>query len=110
MARATQISAPISKETKDLLERQAKATGVKKGHLIESALRYHLRALQELPADVLVPARIVLTNLDCLLKVLARHADQLHVTEAKGAAALNARRAVELPTPDRAVEHSPDVA
>ena len=62
MARATQISAPISKETKELLERQAKVTGVKKGHLIESALRYHLRALQELPADVLVPARIVLTH------------------------------------------------
>ena len=62
MSRATQISAPISKETKELLERQAKATGVKKGHLIESALRYHLRALQELPADALVPARIVLTR------------------------------------------------
>ena len=62
MARATQISAPISKETKELLERQAKATGVKKGHLIESALRYHLRALQELPAEALVPARIVLTR------------------------------------------------
>lgn len=61
MARAVQISAPISKETKDLLEKQAKATGVKKGHLIETALRYHLRALQELPADVLVPARIVLS-------------------------------------------------
>ena len=62
MARATQISAPVSKETKELLERQSKATGVKKGHLIESALRYHLRALQELPADVLVPARVVLTR------------------------------------------------
>jgi uncharacterized protein (DUF1778 family) len=62
MARSTQISSPISKETKELLERYAKATGVKKGHLIETALRYHLRALQELPADALVPARIVLTR------------------------------------------------
>ncbi len=62
MARATQISAPISKETKDLLEQHVKATGVKKGHLIESALRYHLRALHELPADVLVPPRLVLTR------------------------------------------------
>lgn len=62
MARTTRISAPISKETKDLLERQARATGIKKGHLIEVALRYHLRALQELPADALVPARIVLTG------------------------------------------------
>ena len=62
MARAAQISAPISTETKALLERQAKATGVKKGYLIESALRYHLRALQELPADALIPPRIVLTR------------------------------------------------
>lgn len=62
MPRATQISAPISRETKELLERQVKATGVKKGFLIESALLYHLRALQELPADALIPARIVLTR------------------------------------------------
>jgi uncharacterized protein (DUF1778 family) len=62
MARATQISAPISNETKELLEQHVKATGVKKGHLVESALRYHLRALHELPADVLVPPRLVLTH------------------------------------------------
>ncbi len=62
MSRAIQISAPISKETKDLLEEHVKTTGVKKGHLIESALRHHLRALQELPADVILPPRIVLTR------------------------------------------------
>lgn len=62
MARATQISAPISNETKELLEQHVKATGVKKGRLIESALRYHLRALHDLPADVLVPPRLVLTR------------------------------------------------
>jgi hypothetical protein len=62
MARVTQVSAPISEETKELLERHVKATGVKKGRLIESALRYHLRALHELPADVLVPPRLVLTR------------------------------------------------
>ena len=62
MPRAAQISLPITNETRDLLERQAKATGVKKGYLIETALRYHLRALQELPVDALVPARIVLTR------------------------------------------------
>lgn len=61
-ARAAQISAPVSKETKELLDRHVKATGVKKGHLIEAALRYHLRVLHELPADVLVPERIVLTR------------------------------------------------
>jgi hypothetical protein len=62
MARATQVSAPISNETKELLEQHVKATGVKKGRLIESALRYHLRALHDLPADVLVPPRLVLTR------------------------------------------------
>ena len=62
MSRSTQMSVPISKETKELLEQQVKATGVKKGYLIESALRYHLRALHELPADVFVPARLVLTR------------------------------------------------
>ena len=62
MTRSTQISAPISQETKDLLEKHVKATGIKKGHLIESALRYHLRALHELPPDALVPARLVLTR------------------------------------------------
>jgi uncharacterized protein (DUF1778 family) len=72
MARAVQISAPISKETKDLLEKHSKATGVKKGHLIEAALRYHLRALQELPADVVIPPRVVLSrrSFDELIKRL----------------------------------------
>ena len=62
MSRAAQISAPVSDETRDLLEQHVKATGVKKGHLIEMALRYHLRALHELPADVLVPPRLVLAR------------------------------------------------
>jgi len=62
MSRAIQISAPISKETKELLERHVKATGVKKGRLVEAALRFHLRALQELPADAMIPPRIVLTR------------------------------------------------
>ncbi len=62
MRKATQISAPISSETKALLERHVRTTGVKKGYLVEAALRYHLRALEELPADALVPPRLVLTR------------------------------------------------
>ena len=62
MARMVQVSAQISKETKDLLDRHSRATGVKKGYLIEAALRYHIEALQELPADTLVPPRLVLTR------------------------------------------------
>jgi len=46
----------------DLLERHVRATGVKKGHLVEQALRHHLQALQELPADVVVHPKLVVTR------------------------------------------------
>lgn len=62
MNRETQISAVISETTKELLERHVRATGVKKGYLVEQALRHHLQALQELPADVIVHPRIVVTR------------------------------------------------
>ena len=58
----TQISALISKETKASLEGHVRATGTKKGHLIEEALLHHLQALRELPADVIVHPRITLTK------------------------------------------------
>ncbi|MFI0609966.1 MAG: hypothetical protein ACH37Z_18990, partial [Anaerolineae bacterium] len=32
------------------------------GHLIEQALSHHLLALEELPADVVIPARMVLSQ------------------------------------------------
>jgi hypothetical protein len=35
---------------------------MKKGRLIENALRHHLLALQELPADVIVHPKIVVTR------------------------------------------------
>ena len=62
MASGSQVSAVISSTTRTLLERHVRATGVKKGHLLEEALLYHLRALEALPADILVPPRIVLTE------------------------------------------------
>lgn len=62
MEKETQISALVSTSTKALLERHARATGVKKGHLIEEALRHHLHALHELPADVIVKPRLVVTR------------------------------------------------
>jgi hypothetical protein len=58
----TQISALVSRTTKELLERHVRATGVKKGHLVEQALRHHLQALQELPADVVIHPRLVVTR------------------------------------------------
>ncbi len=59
---STQISAMISSETKERLERYARAHGLKKGYLIESALLHHIAALESLPADVIVPARLVVSR------------------------------------------------
>jgi predicted DNA-binding protein len=58
----TQISAHISEETKARLERFVRRTGHTRGRVIEDALLQHLQALEQLPADVLVPARIVLSS------------------------------------------------
>ncbi len=54
-----QISAFISQATKDILERHTRATGVKKAYLIEMALLHYMKALDEIPADFIVPPRIV---------------------------------------------------
>jgi len=62
MDKETQISAIVSQSTRDLLERHVRATGVKKGHLVEQALRHHLQALQELPADIIIHPNIVVTR------------------------------------------------
>ncbi len=58
----TQISAHISEETRELVERYAGAHGVKKGALVEQALLHHLQALRELPADVIIPPRLELSE------------------------------------------------
>jgi hypothetical protein len=55
----TQISAYVSDTTKELVERYVEAHGVKKGRLIEEALLHHLQALRELPADLIIPPRIL---------------------------------------------------
>ena len=57
----TQISAHISEETKERLDRFVRHTGQTRAHVIEEALLQHLQALEELPADVIVPARVVLS-------------------------------------------------
>ena len=59
---ATHISATISSDTKSLVENYSKKSGVKKGFLIEEALLHHLQALKELPADIIIPAKIILTE------------------------------------------------
>ncbi len=43
-------------------EHAVRATGVKKGHLVEQALQHHLRALEEIPAEFILHPRIVVTR------------------------------------------------
>ena len=57
-----QISAEISKETKQRLESYSRAHGIKKQFLIENALLHFLGALDELPANIIVPPRLVITE------------------------------------------------
>ena len=62
MTSGIRISAVISFETREALEKLVRATGLKKGHVVETALLYHLRTLAELPADVLVPPVVTLAK------------------------------------------------
>lgn len=67
----TQVSAFISDSTKEALERYAEAHGLKKAYLIEEALLHHLQALRELPLDVIIPARLVVSQ-ESGLEILER--------------------------------------
>ena len=73
MAKETQISALISETTRELLEKHVRATGVKKGHLVEQALLHHMQALDELPVEFIVHPRIVVSRKtgEALLKQMA---------------------------------------
>jgi hypothetical protein len=62
MNATTQVSAYISEETKDAIEAYVKRRGVKKAYLIEEALQHHLQALREIPEDLIIPSRLVLTG------------------------------------------------
>jgi uncharacterized protein (DUF1778 family) len=57
-----QISAHISPDTKERMDRHVRASGETRSHLIEQALLHHLQALEALPREVIVPARMVLTR------------------------------------------------
>jgi hypothetical protein len=58
----TQISANISPETRDRLERYVRARGLKRGFVIEQALLHHLQALGEIPEEVVIPPRLVVAS------------------------------------------------
>ena len=61
-AKDTQISALISAGTREMLERHVRATGLKKGYLVEQALRHHLLALEQIPAEYVIRPQIVVTR------------------------------------------------
>lgn len=56
----SQISAFVSNETRSRLERYVAAHGMKKAAVVERALLHHLQALDELPADIVLPPRLLL--------------------------------------------------
>ena len=62
MSTTTQISAYISEETKQEIDAYVKRKGVTKAFMIESALQHFLQALREIPADLIIPARLVVSN------------------------------------------------
>lgn len=56
-----QISAYVSEEAKVKLDRLAKARGLRKNFMLEQALLYYFRALEELPSEAFLPPRLVLS-------------------------------------------------
>jgi hypothetical protein len=61
IAQTTQIFADISETTSSELDRYADARGLKKGYVIEQALRHHLRAVRELPPDAILPPQLIVS-------------------------------------------------
>ncbi len=53
-----QISAYISDETKENLERYSAVYGVKKGYLVENAINHYLQVLYEIPEEFMISANI----------------------------------------------------
>jgi len=57
-----QISAHVSEGTKSKLDRLSHARGLRKAFVLEQALLYHFRALEELPEEAFLPPRLVLSQ------------------------------------------------
>jgi hypothetical protein len=62
VAKETQISAQISKTTRERMEKHVRRTGIKKGHLVEQALLHHLQALDEIPVEYVIHPRVVVSR------------------------------------------------
>jgi uncharacterized protein (DUF1778 family) len=62
MSSQSQISATISKATKEKLDRFTESHGLRKNFVVEQALLYFIEARTQLPDEALVPARLVLED------------------------------------------------
>lgn len=62
MHKDTQISAFVSCSTKEQLERYVRATGVEMNYLVEQDLQHYLAAFEQLPADVVVHPKLLVTS------------------------------------------------
>lgn len=80
MPTTTQVLACISEETKAEVEAYVKRHGVKKAYLIEEALQHHLQALREIPEDLIIPSRLVLTG-EAMATIAERIAEEQEPTE-----------------------------
>jgi hypothetical protein len=80
MSTTTQVSAYISEETKAEIEAYVKRRGVKKAYLIEEALQHHLQALREIPEDLIIPSRLVLTG-EAMVETIEHIAQEDQPTE-----------------------------
>lgn len=60
--KTAQITAPVSAETKRKLDEFVRATGQKKGYVVEAALQHHMRLLDEIPAEMVIPPTMVVTR------------------------------------------------
>ncbi len=81
MSTSTQVSSYISEETKAQMEAYVRSHGVKKAYLIEEALKHHLQALREIPEDLIIPSRWVLTN-EAMAQIAEHIASEKQPTEA----------------------------
>ncbi len=57
-----QISAHVTETTRWKLDRLSKARGMRKAFVLEQALLYHFRALEELPEEAFLPPRLVVSR------------------------------------------------
>lgn len=59
---ADQISAHIAPDTRRLLDAWRERSGLSLRHIVESALHQYLAAVAEVPPDMIIPTRLVVTR------------------------------------------------